>query len=298
MTTADHEAIISIALMAARADGTTSPEEQAQLQSSITAFGLTSLDAVARDVIARGLSPQEVAKKLSGDEARKLAYDTALVVCHTDGEPNAKELAFLDELRIALGLSEAAVAPSDRSAAALQSATVSTGAPPVDASLDDMILKQAMITGALEILPEGLANLGILPLQMRMVYQIGQHYGQQLDRDQVKDLASTLGLGAAAQVMEGVVRKVLGGAGRGLLGGLLGGAVGSAAGGAVTFATTYALGHVAQQYYAQGRKLSRDDLRALFARFQSEAKTIFPKVEQQISAQAKTLNLSNLLGTR
>jgi uncharacterized protein (DUF697 family) len=98
--------------------------------------------------------------------------------------------------------------------------------------------------------------------------------------------------------MEGVVRKVLGGAGRGLLGGLLGGAVGSAAGGAVTFATTYALGHVAQQYYAQGRKLSRDDLRALFARFQSEAKTIFPKVEQQISAQAKTLNLSNLLGTR
>ena len=172
-----------------------------------------------------------------------------------------------------------------------------TGTPPPDAAIEDLILKQAMLTGALEILPEGLANIAILPLQLRLVYQIGQRHGQQLDASQVKDLAGTLGIGAAAQVMEGVVRKALGGVAKGLLGGLLGGATGIAAGAAVTFAATYALGHVANQYYAQGRRLSTADLQALFTRFQGDAKTIYPRVQDQIQAQARSLNLQSLLGT-
>jgi hypothetical protein len=52
---------------------------------------------------------------------------------------------------------------------------------------------------------------------------------------------------------------------------------------------------VAEQYYAQGHRLSADDLRALFARFQGEAKTIYPRVQNQIQRQAGTLNLQSLL---
>jgi uncharacterized protein (DUF697 family) len=152
-----------------------------------------------------------------------------------------------------------------------------------------------MLTGALEILPDRLANLAILPLQLRLVYEIGQRYGQQLDANQVKDLAGTLGLGAAAQLVEGMVRKVLGGVASGILGGILGGATGMAAGAAVTFASTYALGHVARQYYAQGRKLSADDLRALFTRFQSEAQGLLPQVQGQIESLAKQVKLPELL---
>jgi predicted NodU family carbamoyl transferase len=68
-----------------------------------------------------------------------------------------------------------------------------------------------------------------------------------------------------------------------------------ATGAAVTFAATYALGHVAEQYYAQGRKLSTADLKALFARFQQEAATIYPKVQQQIQTQASTLDLQKVV---
>ncbi|HET6981646.1 MAG TPA: hypothetical protein VFI53_05870, partial [Myxococcaceae bacterium] len=164
-----------------------------------------------------------------------------------------------------------------------------------DASLDQRILKQAMLTGALEILPDRLANLAILPLQLRLVYAIGQRYGQQLDANQVKDLAGTFGLGAAAQLVEGMVRKVLGGVASGILGGLLGGATGVAAGAAVTFASTYALGHAAQVYYAQGRKLSADDLRALFTRFQGEAQGLLPQVQGQIESLAKQVKLPEVL---
>jgi uncharacterized protein (DUF697 family) len=171
------------------------------------------------------------------------------------------------------------------------------GAAPAAKDLDQLILSQAMLTGALELLPDRLANLIIIPLQMRLVYRIGQAHGQQLDNNQIRDLAGALGIGAASQVMESVVRGLLGGIGKGLLGGLFGGAAGVAAGTAVSFASTYALGHVAKQYYAQGRQLSKDDLRALFARFQQEAKGLLPGVQEQMQAQSRTLNLKQLIAS-
>ena len=167
-------------------------------------------------------------------------------------------------------------------------------APRLDAAYQ-LILQQAMISGALELLPDRLANMVIIPLQLRLVYRIGQAHGQQLDSKRVRDLAGTLGIGAASQVLESVVRGVLGGIGKGLLGGLLGGATGVVAGSAVSFASTYALGHAAERYYAQGRHLSAADLRALFARFQEEARALFPKVQDQIQAQSTSLNLQQLL---
>jgi uncharacterized protein (DUF697 family) len=161
--------------------------------------------------------------------------------------------------------------------------------------VDEFILQQAILTAAIEVLPDRLANIAILPLQLRMVYQIGQRHGQKLDIHQVQDLAATLGLGAAAQSLESVAMRLIGGLAGGLLGGMMGGATRIATGAVITFSATYALGHVAEQYYTQGRRLSADDLRALFARFQGDAKTIYPRVQQQIDRQASSLNLQSLL---
>jgi len=232
-------------------------------------------------VAAGQLRAADLAAKLSDDEARHTAYQGALAICNADGPANAAELAFLEELRGALGI-------------AAPVAEVHTGAPPAG-PLDDFILQQAILTGALEILPDRLANIAILPLQLRLVYQIGQRHGQKLDINQVKDLAATLGLGVAAQGMEGVVMNVIGGLTKGLLGGLVGGAARVATGAAISFSATYALGHVADQYYAQGRSLSRNDLLALFDRFKQDAKTIYPRVQSQIQARSGTLNLQSLL---
>jgi uncharacterized protein (DUF697 family)/tellurite resistance protein len=293
----DRDAVIAVALMAALADGSATSEEKAQLQSGMRQAGIADLDALTMKITTGQLRLQDLAARLPGDAARREAYELAVLVCHADGPANAAETAFLASLRDAFGLSEAAVSTIDTEAAAVSSAAgaVASGTPPSPAGLDDMILQQAIITGALEILPDRLANLAIIPLQLRLVYQIGQAHGQQMDANQVRDLAGALGIGAAAQVMEGAVRKLLGGAASSILGGLLGGTAGLAAGAAVTFASTYALGHVAKQYYAQGRRLSTADLKALFARFQEEAKTIYPKVQSQVQSQARSLNLPQLL---
>ena len=295
----DKRPIVTIALMAALADGAATPEEEAQLREATNRLGIRDADGLTQAARTGHLGLSEVVKSLSDDAARAYAYELALVVCNAGGPANAKEQAFLNELRGALGLGVTAVAQLEKDAVALASAGPATsgsstsGTP--DADLEQMILQQAMLAGAVELLPDRLANLVILPLQLRLVYQIGRTYGQQLDANQIKDLAGTLGIGAAAQVLEGVVSKLVRGVAGGLLGGIIGGAGGIAAGAAVTFSATYALGHVAQRYYAQNRTLSAADLRELFQKFQEDARGIFPRVQNEIQSRAKTLNLPNLL---
>ena len=297
MNTTDHTSLIAISILAARADGSVDSAEQRAVDAVVARMGNPDVASLVQQVAAGQLRVGDLASRLSDDEARRVAYESALTVISADGSANAAEQAFLDELRAALGFSDAEVADATRIAGSMAQVPVAAAYPgePPAGQVDEFILRQAILTGAIEILPDRLANIAVLPLQLRMVYQIGQRHGQKLDINQVKDLAATLGLGAAAQSLEGLVMRLVGGLTGGLLGGIAGGATRVAAGAVITFTATYALGHVAEQYYAQGRRLSADDLRALFARFQGEAKTIYPRVQNQIQKQAGTLNLQSLL---
>ena len=295
MTPEDAQIIITIATLAASADGKLGSEERLSIESAAERLGMPGDDERLLAALSGGGDVAQLAHALSTEEARVAAYDVAAAVCHADGPPNAMESSFLSALSRELGATQ----PSADAAAAMGAAARATATPPSSppaGDADAFILDQAMLAGAAELLPQRLSTLAILPLQLRMVYSIGQRHGQALDMSQVKDLAAVVGIGAAGSLLEGVVRGVLGNAGRGLLGGLLGSATGAAAGVAVTFATTYALGHAAEQYYAQGRSLSTGDLKALFTRFQGEASTIYPRMEGRIRELAAGNSLQSMLG--
>ncbi len=296
MNEQDAQTIIAIAALAANADGNQGDAERESIAAAATRLGLPSSDGRLQQALQGQGDVALLAHSLSSDEARVAAYDVATAVCHSDGTLNAKESAFLASLSRELGALPG-IGESDATINAASQAVSTAPAPnaPGAGATDAFILDQAMLAGAAELLPHKLSGMAILPLQLRMVYNIGQKHGQQFDMSQAKDLAAVLGIGAAGHVMEGIVRGVLGSVGRGLLGGLLGSATGAAAGVAVTFATTYALGHAADQYYAQGRKLSTTDLKALFTRFQGEANTVFPRVESRIRELARGTNLSSML---
>jgi len=323
----DAETIVAIAALAAQADGQQDPSERSRITEMAAGLGLNDTAAALATNMAASVSiPTALARLaecLSDDEARRVAYDTAVSVCHADGWVNPSEAAFLRSLATALGIDPAAVDQQattvheqvrDASASIPASDTHSNafanvpspGTPHAtrdNGALDAFILDQAMMSAALELLPDRLANLGILPLQLRMVQQIGERNGQQMDAGQVKDLVAVFGIGAAAQIMEKVVRNTLGGfagtLGRGVFGGLLGNlagnAAGFAAGASVTFATTYALGHAAEQYYLQKRSLSTDDMKALFERFKNDATTMYPRVEARIRELASSGNVGSIL---
>ena len=304
MNPTDAEIIISIAAQAAVVDGNRNDLELAQVTAAAVRLGLANAEAVVQQAAAAPEDVRALAASLSSDEARRAAYEIAVAVCNADGVAGVKEVAFLQQLSSALGTGvTTAEVSAIASVAALTGQVQPPPAPatalpqPQPGELDAMILDQAILTAALEVLPDRLSNMAILPLQLRLVYQIGQRHGQQLDVGQVKDLAATFGLGAAAQLMESLVRKTFGRLSGGLLGGMLGGATGMAAGATVSFAATYALGHAASQYYAQNRTLSQADMKALFARFQVEAETLFPKVQDRVNAVARGTNLQSVLGS-
>jgi len=303
MRDADREPLATIALIAAFADGFRAPEEVAQLKTIATEIGGGDYDTIARRVLSGQSALADVVARLSDDEARQKAYELAVSVVYADGVATEQEKTFLADLRRSLGLDGGVVAEVDQAGAGLGAAVADPGVAEEPAApaapFDDQILQTAMLAAAVELLPQNLATMAIVPLQLRMVYRIGQQHGHRLDAAQVKDLAGVFGIGAAGQVVEGVARKLLGGLARGIfgraLGGAAGGLTGAAAGVALTFATTYALGHAAQQYYAQGRALSRADLQALFARLKDDAGGIFPRVERQIRDLAGSLDLAEVM---
>lgn len=298
------QAIVTIASIAAMADGAPDAQERQQIAEVAARLGVTSDEVVQVDADNAAMLAAQVARRLDSAESRSAAYQVALAVCAADGYTNTRESIFLRSLAQSLEVDakqhdadtlttsralDAWLASSESGSPASRdfSAYADTGRASPRGPLDEFILDQAMLSAALELLPDRIANLGILPLQLRLVHTIGQRSGQAVDGLQVKELMATFGVGVAAQIMETVVRRTLGGLAGGLLGGLFGGATGVAAGGAVTFATTYAIGHAAEQYYAQGRSMSTSDLKALFERLKADGTGMYPRVQSRIGKLAE-----------
>jgi uncharacterized protein (DUF697 family) len=171
------------------------------------------------------------------------------------------------------------------------------GRPPPDAAaLDKLIVDAATLNGALELLPQRLATLAVIPLQLRLVYRIGQAHGYELDAGHLKDFAATAGVGLASQYVERAGRALVGGLLRGMLGKLVGGAASMATGSAMSFATTYALGQVAKRYYGGGRTLTPEALREAFQSMLADGKALQEKYSGAIQDRARTVDVGKLVG--
>jgi uncharacterized membrane protein YebE (DUF533 family) len=301
MTEHEKEQIALACLAAAFADSHLNEAERQRIRRLIEDLGGVDVQQVLRSTLDRRVEPEQLASSLSTAEARRAAYQMAALVVEADGVPNDAEEAYLERLRNALGLSVAAAAGIRLEAEQYRD----PGLPPTAPSSrnDDLhrtILQYAMLAGAAELLPQTAASVVVLPLQLKLVYDIGVRHGVTMARDQVRELAAAFGIGATSQVVESLARKVLGGVakrvgGGGMLGGLFGGATSTATGAAVSFATTYAMGHAARTYYEKDRNLTQEDLRTLFSQFQEDAKTLYPRVEEEIRVQAEGLDAKGLL---
>lgn len=311
MNPQETRSILTIALLAAFADGLKDERERDAVKRVADALGPEAgfdLPALYRDVLLAKPDVATVAAGLQSDGARQLAYEMAVGICDADGAQGAEERKFLQQLATALGIHEAAATAASTKADAIADAALATepatgtvtGAVTgqsklSDAELDKTILNASITNAALELLPESIASMAIIPLQMRLVYRIGQSYGYPMDMSNAKDFIATLGVGLTGQYLEQFGRKLLGGL-LGGLGGGLGRAVGrQAASSGLTFATTYAIGRVAQRYYAGGRTLDTASLKQTFAGLLEEARGMAPRYRQQIEQQAATIDTRSLV---
>lgn len=320
METQDQKSILTVALLAAFADGHKADTEREAIRRLADTLGHESggagLAQLYQDVLLQRVSLADAVAGLSGPGQRQLAYEMAVCVCDADGRQSPAEATFLADLkaRLKLDAGEAQAFEQEERAllnaadaavpAAIQTARTAASAPaahaqPVpaalDADLDKSILKHAMLNGALELLPQSWASMAIIPLQVKMVYGIGKAHGVELDQGHVREFIAAVGVGLTSQYLEQFGRKLLGG----LLGKAAGRTVGrlggAATGMAFSFVTTYALGQVAKRYYAGGRVMSTALLRETFQNLLGPAKQMQAQYLPQIQHQAQTLDAAKVL---
>jgi uncharacterized protein (DUF697 family) len=237
----------------------------------------------------------ELARTLRSPDSRRRAFETAVAVCDSDAELSADERAFLAELARELGIEADQEREIERLGDELITSPLAAASPTDDAEIDQLIRRTAILCGGLEMLPQGLASLAILPLQMRMVYSIGKRHGYELDRGHLKEFLATVGVGLTSQYLEGLARRLVGGLVGKIAGGFLRRLAGPATGAAFTFAGTHALGHVAKRYYAGGRKLSGSELRQTFSSLFSEAKDLAERHTGDMQQRASGLSVADLI---
>lgn len=323
MAPEETRATLAISLLAAYADGAKHGREREEIRriaEGLAGDGGMGLPSLYQDVLMKRVTLQTEVPRLASMESRQLAYEMAVCVCDADGSQSEAERAFLAELARALGLEQAGAAAFSAQAESVAAAPIAAApwvaaavpaaaSPPVGASggvrslisaeqeaeLDRAILNAAILNGALELLPESLSTLAIIPLQLKLVHRVGKAYGYELDAGHVKDFLATVGVGLTSQYLEQAGRKLLGGLLGKVGGGLLGGIGKQAVSSGMSFVTTYALGHVAKRYYAGGRVLSAQMLREAYADVSSRAKSLQSRHWPDIQQQARGLDSAKVM---
>jgi uncharacterized protein (DUF697 family) len=324
----EAEALASIGLLAAQADGRRDEAELKKLAAVFESFGIAGIGSVHARVALGNAAVEDEAGALASPAIRQAAWELALGVCHADGVVVERERAFLEKLRGALGLPAEIVAEAGATAAALApppreavrehapghvplataapraAAPAVPGGPAVAArpdldataerELEEKIRQAAILAAALELLPQGLATLGILPLQLKLVADVGSAYGHQVDTGHARELLAAAGLGLSGQAIEGFARRFLGRVAGRFGGRGMGALVDAATGAAATFAATWAIGQVAKSWYASGRTLDRADVEARFARALEEGRAAFAGLQDTVEAKARTVSLPDL----
>ncbi|MGE5770164.1 MAG: YcjF family protein [Betaproteobacteria bacterium] len=302
MRAEDQKAILAVALHAAFADGAKDDRERDEVRriadSLASASPAIDLRALYQDVLLNRFGIDQAVAALGDDGIRHYAYEMALCVCEADGQTTAAERRFLDRLKASLGLGKGQAEEIERGVDPIVAAGVAVTAPTPtsnNAELDQSILNYALLNGALELLPQSWASMAIIPLQIKMVYGIGQAHGVTLDQGHVKEFIAAAGVGLTSQYLEQFGRKLLGGL-LGKVAGKTAGKIGRAATGmAFSFATTYALGHLAKRYYAGGRQMNGELLRETYQSLLGPARELQTRYLPQIEQKASTLDASQVM---
>jgi uncharacterized protein (DUF697 family)/tellurite resistance protein len=311
-----QQAVLTIALLAAFADGANDDREREQIRRLADSLGsqqgAPDLPALYQQVLLKQANLKDAAAILVDAGHRQLAYEMAVCVCDADGRVTEAERQFLAELAQALQLERSATDPVNQQAEAMAALTESaapasvpaaTAVGPVvasvpavaEAELDRSILNYAILNGALELLPQSWASMGIIPLQIKMVYGIGKAHGYELDQGHIRELLATLGVGLTSQYLEQFGRKLLGGLLGKVAGGIAKGVGKAATSVAFSFATTYALGQLSKRYYAGGRQMSSALLQETFQNLLGPAKQMQTQYLPQIQQKAGNLDMGQIM---
>ena len=269
----DRKSLASFRVLVAvaRADGQLKDEERAALKGALGQHSDLLESLLLEDV------QLDEELRLLDEPTRKRLYQSAFALAYADGNASFDEVNLLKQIVPNSGEGTLLGQVFGETADTLVPGRIVPEADPVkrDSEILEDIGKYsvlAAVAGAMPVPGLGIvADLAVIAIQAKMVHDIGQYWGHQLDMHAIKAfMGSVAGSTGMRIAVNNLARFVPG--------------WGSAFGAATSFATTFALGKVAERYFASGRQLDQDELKNLFEGARFEARQQFDTEEGRIEA--------------
>jgi uncharacterized protein (DUF697 family)/tellurite resistance protein len=288
LTPQESAAALRVLICIAKADGQLSEAERHSIQSSMA--GLPLPEGVALSGLLDGkFQLKEVAQPLTGPEARERAFEAAFALAGAEGGVSQAERKALEELRALWSISADRASEIERTLALAdveKAAAEPTAEPAADRAGEShkLITKYCIMTAITGAVPVPLiADLMVVPMQLKMVYSLGRISDHTFDKATVKSLLATLGIGTGARIAVASLSKLIPG-------------WGSFVGASTAYATTYALGRVVVRYLEAQGKLSLDALMEPFRKELEQGKAQYEASREAIAQQREVAAALEKLG--
>ncbi|MEN9206637.1 MAG: DUF533 domain-containing protein [Gloeomargarita sp. GMQP_bins_120] len=277
-------ACIKVLIFMARADGIFRAEEEEILLETCRNLDLPP-DVSLLDLVRQDIDLEAELAQITSPAAREQVYAAALAMACADRNRSVEEREVLARIKQAFRIPQEQADFIQRLLEDTRSTLLPTPIAPIrdpverERRIDQIIRNYAIFTAVLGAFPvPGLAlvtDIAVLTFQLKMIEEIGQYWGYQVQRREAELLRD----GMVGGVGISLFRIAVSNAAKLVPG------WGSVVGASLSYASTWAIGKVANQYYASGGKLDRQTLQEAFRQARREGEQEYQKNRALIQAQ-------------
>ncbi len=280
-------ASIKLLVCMAKADGKLLDEEREALIQSLASLSLP--EGVTIDsLLSENITPEEVIPQITSETARESVYQAAYLMANIDGNCSPEEKQLLDQIaRAFAGFQpfgqqawlEYLETRANRSNLANQMQKISDSSQR-SIEVERVIMDSCFFNAVFGAFPfPGVAILLDLLIywnQLTLVQTIGERWGYTAQSEDLKKaLFGSLAVTGARIAFSNLSKFIP--------------VVGMVAGAATAYATTWAIGKVANQYYAEGCKMDKFKLQEAFKVAKQEGEFLYQQNADSITARRQAL---------
>jgi uncharacterized protein (DUF697 family)/uncharacterized membrane protein YebE (DUF533 family) len=281
ITEKEGTACIRVLVAVAKADGKVTAEETAALEGALEAYpGSDDL----KGMLAETIDLDAALGDIQSAAAKEALWESAYGLVHADGHASTEERELLEKLRGKLGISGEKVSLTQRLFAEAKDTVLPSNIAAISdpakrkKEIEEDTLKYSILSAVLGAFPvPGVAiitDIAVVGLQVKLVRDIGQYWGQKMDKEAAKMLLAGLGVGTGARIAMSNVAKLVP-------------VVGWMFGASSSFASTWAIGKLAHRFFELGQPADLKELKKAMKEAQKEGKAAFTENKDAIEAKKK-----------
>jgi uncharacterized protein (DUF697 family) len=276
-------ASLRVLVCVARADGDITANDRLAIENALACLQLPA-SVTPRSLLDEKSDLDVQLRLFTTPEARESVYHSAVGMVHADGPITPAKQNVLDHLRTTLQISDEKASMARRIFDGAKDTVLPSSIQPVSdpirraTEVKADVVKYSVLSAVLGAFPvPGLAiatDVAVVGVQVKLVRDIGQRWGHKIDRKTATSLLGGLGLGTGARIAVSNLAKLVP-------------VWGSVVGATGSFASTWALGQVADKYFASGMKTDMATMKSDFRFAQEEGRTAYVTHKDLVESKRK-----------